>query len=57
MADEIGVPLAEDKTEGPTMVLCFLGIIIDTDRMECVWVEEDPIESLTVLFWQIEFRL
>jgi len=29
-----GVPLAIEKVEGPTMSLCFLGITIDTNKME-----------------------
>ncbi|XP_044128316.1 uncharacterized protein LOC122921997 isoform X1 [Bufo gargarizans] len=30
-----GVPLAVEKTVGPVTELCFLGIVIDTVRMEC----------------------
>jgi hypothetical protein len=30
----LGVPLAEDKLEGPTTLLAFLGLLIDTMRME-----------------------
>lgn len=35
IAGKFGVPLAADKTEGPTTVLSFLGIEIDTRDMEC----------------------
>lgn len=35
VAADFGVPLAPDKTEGPSMVITFLGIIIDTVNMEC----------------------
>ena len=31
---ELGVPLATDKLEGPSTSLSFLGIILDTNRME-----------------------
>ena len=31
---ELGVPLASEKLEGPTTTLLFLGIILDTNRME-----------------------
>ena len=31
---ELGVPLATDKLEGPSTSLSFLGIILDTSRME-----------------------
>ena len=30
----LGVPLASDKLEGPSTSLSFLGIVLDTDRME-----------------------
>ena len=32
--DELGVPVATHKTEGPSTCLSFLGILIDTHRME-----------------------
>ena len=31
---ELGIPLAAEKLEGPTTSLSFLGIILDTNRME-----------------------
>lgn len=31
---QLGVPLAEDKTEDPVTVLIFLGLEIDSDKME-----------------------
>lgn len=34
--DEFCIPLAEEKTEGPKTVLTFLGIVIDTDKMESI---------------------
>ena len=30
----LGIPLAPDKLEGPSTSLSFLGIILDTERME-----------------------
>ena len=30
----LGIPLVLGKVEGPSMVLCFLGILLDTTRME-----------------------
>lgn len=32
VAGELEVPLVQDKTEDPTMVLGFLGIVIDTEH-------------------------
>lgn len=40
-----GVPLAPDKTEGPTTVIKFLGILIDSERMECR-LPDDKVEDL-----------
>ena len=34
-ADSLGIPLAPDKLEGPTTRLVFLGILIDSNLMEC----------------------
>ena len=34
VASDLGIPLAPDKLEGPTTSLVFLGITIDTTRME-----------------------
>ena len=31
---DLGIPLAEEKLEGPTTSLTFLGIVLDTSRME-----------------------
>jgi hypothetical protein len=35
MCAELGVPLADEKTLGPVQELSFLGVELDTDRMEC----------------------
>ncbi|XP_075715671.1 uncharacterized protein LOC142750558 [Rhinoderma darwinii] len=35
VARDFGVPLAPEKTEGPMTVIKFLGIMIDSDNMEC----------------------
>ena len=34
VCNELGIPLATDKLEGPSTSLTFLGIILDTHRME-----------------------
>jgi hypothetical protein len=34
MCRDLGIPMAADKTEGPTTCLTFLGIELDTERME-----------------------
>ncbi|XP_060583687.1 uncharacterized protein LOC132739884 isoform X1 [Ruditapes philippinarum] len=43
---ELGVPLAEDKTEGPTEVLTFLGLELDTNQM-CVRIPELKVLEVT----------
>eukprot|EP00794_Sanderia_malayensis_P001375 gene1375-biopygen1124 len=34
LCDRLGVPLAEDKTEGPSTEIVFLGFILDTEALE-----------------------
>lgn len=36
---DLGIPMAPDKTEGPTFKLVFLGIQLDTERMEASLTE------------------
>ena len=50
---QLGVPVAPDKVEGPTTCLKFLGLIVDTERME-IRVPED---KLKVAYAQIEHLL
>ncbi|XP_040186277.1 uncharacterized protein LOC120918659 [Rana temporaria] len=45
IAGRFGVPLAADKTEGPTTELSFLGIVIDSQAMECR-LPPDKVENL-----------
>lgn len=40
-----GVPLAGEKTEGPTTMIKFLGILTDSERMECR-LPDDKVEGL-----------
>lgn len=40
IAECFGIPLAPDKTEGPTTVISFLGIVVDSEAMECQLPEE-----------------
>lgn len=45
IADKFGIPLAADKTEGPCTVITFLGIVLDTEAMECR-LPDDKLEDL-----------
>ena len=40
MCDDLGVPMAPEKTMGPSSVLCFAGIELDTDKTEARLPEE-----------------
>ena len=40
---KLGIPLAPDKVIGPTEIITYLGIVIDTNKME------DKIKDLNVL--------
>lgn len=46
---ELGVPLAEDKTEGPSTRITYLGITIDTEKMQIQIPENKIIELLQKL--------
>lgn len=50
---DFGVPLAPDKTEGPNTVITFLGIVIDSDCMECR-LPEDMIQDLRLVVQRIK---
>ena len=34
LCQELGLPMAEEKDEGPTTLLQFLGLVVDTKAME-----------------------
>ena len=44
----LGIPLKEDKLEGPSTELTFLGITLDTTRGE-IWLPEQKLEELKQL--------
>lgn len=44
LCDELGVPLAHEKQEGPTTTLTYLGLVIDTEKME-VRVPQDKVQK------------
>ena len=46
LCSELNIPLAEDKQDGPTPVITFLGIVIDTVRGE-LRLPEDKLRRLT----------
>ena len=50
---ELGVPLAEEKTEGPTEVLCFLGLELDSVDM----VVRIPMDKIVELIGKIDMVL
>ncbi|KAM4808264.1 adhesion G-protein coupled receptor V1 [Rhinophrynus dorsalis] len=49
VCSEFGVPLAREKTEGPTTCLCFLGIELDSVSMEC----RLPSDKLSALLGEV----
>lgn len=40
MCDVLGVPIKDEKTEGPSITLIYLGIELDTVKMEARLLEE-----------------
>ena len=49
MCDDLGVPMAPEKTMGPSSVLCFAGIELDTDQMEARLPEEKLRKCVTLI--------
>lgn len=49
LALDFGVPLAPDKTEGPATEIKFLGIVIDSGRMECRLPEDKLVDLRQVV--------
>ena len=45
---ELGVPLAPDKIEGPSMALTFLGIVVDSARLQ-VSLPQDKLAHLRAM--------
>ena len=44
----LGIPLAIEKVDGPTMVLEFLGIVLDTERMEAC-LPKDKLDRIRIV--------
>ena len=44
----LGFPIAQGKVEGPTRVIIFLGILLDTESME-LRLPQDKLEALVSL--------
>jgi hypothetical protein len=55
LCNELGVPLAKNKTVGPTNILPFLGYIIDTELM-MVLIPFEKIEKLSRLLQSLLVR-
>jgi len=49
---ELGVPLAEEKTEGPSEVIVFLGLELDTNRM-VVRIPQEKLDDIKCKILQI----
>lgn len=52
VAQQFGVPLAPDKTEGPATVVKFLGIVLDSVAMECR-LPLDKVQDLLAVVGQV----
>ena len=51
--DNLGVPLADEKTAGPTQIIIFLGLELDSIKMEV----RIPLDKITEVVQKIEFVL
>lgn len=50
---QLSVPLADEKTDGPSTVLCFLGLDIDSDKMEI----RIPMQKVMEILQRLDFFL
>ena len=46
VCEEIQMPIAPEKSEGPTMVVEFLGLTLDTDNM-VIYIPQDKLQDIT----------
>ena len=53
--DELGVPIAENKTVGPSNIITFLGFIIDTVLM-MVRIPEEKLQKLRNLLQPLLYK-
>jgi hypothetical protein len=51
--DDLNVPLADEKTEGPNKIMVFLDIELDTDKT----LVRIPIEKITVVITKVKEML
>jgi hypothetical protein len=49
MKPKIGVPIADDKTEGPSTRITYLGLLIDTEKM-LIQIPDEKMQEL-LYFW------
>lgn len=49
VCDELGVPIAENKTVGPSNIITFLGFIIDTVLM-MVRIPEEKLQKYVIYY-------
>jgi len=55
VCDELGVPIAENKTVGPSNIITFLGFIIDTVLM-MVRIPEEKLQKLRNLLQPLLYK-
>ena len=55
VCDELGVPIAENKTVGPLKIITFLGFIIDTVLM-MVRISEEKLKKLRNLLQPLLYK-
>ena len=55
VCDELGVPIAENKTAGPSNIITFLGFIIDTVLM-MVRIPEEKLQKLRNLLQPLLYK-
>ena len=49
VCSQLGVPIADDKTEGPPTRITYLGLLIDTEKM-LIQIPDEKVQELSYFF-------
>jgi hypothetical protein len=55
VCSQLGVPIAGDKTEGPSTRITYLGLLIDTEKM-LIQIPDEKVQELFYFFNQASKR-
>lgn len=56
LCNEVGVPIADDKTEGPTTCLTYLGYQLDTEKLHIQIPSDKVVKLLQQIFNTLQMK-